>query len=62
MKYRRFLRSGEDPSDVVFREKRREDLLREATGWPMIRYIYSDLSRPMQTVERTNRMLRRQSA
>jgi hypothetical protein len=59
VKYRRFVRHGEDPSQVVFREKRREDMMREITGWPMIRYVYSDLYARTRTAERTRRLMDR---
>jgi hypothetical protein len=53
VKYDRLLRPGETPSDVVFREKRREDRMREITGWPMIRFVWADLADPRRTAERT---------
>jgi hypothetical protein len=59
VKYRRFMRPGEDPSQVVFREKRREDTMREITGWPMIRYVYADLYARARTAERTRRLMDR---
>ena len=43
VKYERYLRPGETVHDAVVREKRREDLLREITGWLMIRLIWADL-------------------
>jgi len=49
VKYGRLLRRGEDPGDAVFREKRREDLLRRITGWRMIRLVWVDLSHPLRT-------------
>ena len=62
LKYRRLVKPGEDPGDVVFREKRREDELREITGWPMVRYVYADLYSPAHAVARTNRLLYRKTA
>lgn len=62
LKYGRLLRAGELPGDAVFREKQREDLLREITGWMMIRYIWDDLFHPAVTGDRTRRMLRRAAA
>jgi len=44
-KYGRLLRHGEDAGEVVFREKVREDLLREL-GWEVVRWIWSELSQP----------------
>ena len=57
IKYGRLLKPGETASDVVFREKQREDALRETTGFGMIRYVYSDLARPQHTAARTRRKL-----
>lgn len=45
VKYGRLLRPGEDPSEVVFREKRREDRIREITGALGIRWGWRDLDR-----------------
>jgi len=58
IKYGRLLKEGEDPGDAVFREKNREDLLREITGWLMIRYIWRNLFDPRGTADRTRRMMR----
>jgi len=58
VKYCRLLRDGEEPGDAVFREKVREDLLREATGWTMIRFVWADLYRPGATASRIRRILR----
>ncbi|MDX6324376.1 MAG: hypothetical protein QOK15_730 [Nocardioidaceae bacterium] len=49
VKYGRLLREGEEPGDAVFREKKREDLLRRLTGWSMVRFTWEDLYRPRQT-------------
>jgi hypothetical protein len=57
-KYLRYLREGEEPGDAVFREKRREELIRERTGWRMIRIVWSDLHHPTETAARIQRMLR----
>ncbi len=52
-KYMRSAQAGEDPGEVVFREKRREDaLLEEGTVRIMRRMIWADLSRPQQTAAR----------
>lgn len=56
-KYGRLLKPGETPGDAVFREKRREDDLRDVTGMRMIRYTYGDLFVPRTTAERTRRRL-----
>jgi len=58
VKYERLLRPGESASDAVFREKRREDRIRELLpGWSMIRLVWSDLYDPRGTAERIRRML-----
>ena len=59
VKYERFLRPGETVHDAVIREKRREDLLREITGWLMIRLIWADLYRPDETGARVRSQLMR---
>lgn len=57
VKYGRLLREGQEPGDVVFEEKRREDLMRETTGFGMGRLIWGDLSRPVHTGARFARLL-----
>jgi hypothetical protein len=49
VKYTRYRRPGEEPGDVVFREKKREDLVRRLTGYGCGRMVWGDLSRPQQT-------------
>ncbi|WP_210650701.1 type IV toxin-antitoxin system AbiEi family antitoxin domain-containing protein [Nocardioides sp. SYSU D00065] len=56
-KYGRLLTPGQDPGEVVFREKRREDRLREATGSWMIRLVWSDLDHPARTAQRLRRLI-----
>ena len=55
----RMRREGETIEEAVIREKRREDLLRELTGWLMVRLIWSDLFHPGQTARRIEDQLRR---
>lgn len=55
-KYLRLRREGETIEQAILREKAREDLLRELTGWIMIRLIWADLDRPEATA---NRILRK---
>ena len=57
VKYGRLLRPGQDPGEVVFAEKRREDLLREITGYRMVRLVWEDYRRPRSTAARVERML-----
>lgn len=58
VKYGRLVKEGETPSDVVMREKRREEQLYELTGWRMIRLSWADLYDPVRTAARLRRMLR----
>lgn len=60
-KYGRLLKPGQDPGEVVFKEKRREDKLREVSGAWMIRLIWSDLDQPSQTAARVRTLLARAS-
>jgi hypothetical protein len=57
IKYGRLLKPGETASDVIVREKEREDKLREITRWLMIRYIWQDLFTPEKTAARTRRQM-----
>lgn len=59
VKYGRLLRPGEEPGDAVFREKIREDALREATGFSMVRLTWSDLGRGAETAARIRQLLDR---
>jgi hypothetical protein len=61
-KYGRFLRPGETAADAVWREKQREDLLRELTGWSFIRLVWADLFRADQTAQRVFAALARAAA
>ena len=53
VKYERFLRAGETAANAVWREKRREDELRELTGFAFFRLVWADLF----TIEKTARRL-----
>ena len=59
VKYGRLLKPGQDPGDVVFKEKQREDLLREITDCRMIRFVWSDYSSPLTILQRFEQMIRR---
>lgn len=61
VKYGRLLKDGQEPGDVVFEEKKREDALREATRAWMIRLIWSDLDQPSVTAARVRRLMARAS-
>ena len=45
VKYRKPLRPGQQPEEVVIAEKRREDLLR-SLGYTVVRFVWSDLADP----------------
>ena len=59
MKYGRGLVPGQDPSDAVFSEKRREDRLREITQWAMIRLVWGDLELGSYTANRIRQLMLR---
>jgi hypothetical protein len=56
-KYVKSLREGENVVDVVLREKQRESMIVELTGWRCIRITWADLGRPEATVARILAML-----
>lgn len=56
IKYGRLVRPGEDPGDAVFREKIREDRLREL-GYIVVRWVWDDLLHPERLVARIRRAL-----
>lgn len=58
-KYGDLVPNGMTPSDVLVREKLREDRMREATGWPMLRLVWRDLYTPDRTVQRIQDALAR---
>jgi len=58
VKYGRLLRPGQEPGDVVFNEKRREDMLRELTGATMRRVVWADYDHPRATALRFASALR----
>ena len=51
VKYGRLLRPGESAGDAVFREKRREDALRDS-GARVIRWVWADLAQPERLAAR----------
>lgn len=58
-KYLRYLREGETATDAVLREKRREELICELTGWRCIRIVWADLYTPVKTADRIRAMFRK---
>ncbi|RNL79955.1 type IV toxin-antitoxin system AbiEi family antitoxin domain-containing protein [Nocardioides marmorisolisilvae] len=61
IKYGRLLKPGETPGDAVFREKRREDRIREVTGWRVVRLVWADLADPRRTAARLVKVLGRRT-
>jgi hypothetical protein len=59
IKYGRLLKPGQEPGEVVFAEKQREDLIRGVTDFRMVRIIWSDYDRPRVTAQRVRDKLRR---
>ena len=57
VKYTQYLQPGESPGDAVFREKQREDLIREATGCSVLRFVWADLYDRRRTAQRLRRAL-----
>lgn len=57
-KYTEYLRPDESPGDVVFREKLREDAVREL-GYPVVRWTWADLARPAELTARIRRAVER---
>ncbi|WP_345519065.1 hypothetical protein [Nocardioides conyzicola] len=49
VKYEKLLKQGERASDVVIKEKRREELICRLKGWRCLRIVWSDLERPVAT-------------
>jgi hypothetical protein len=53
-KYGRLLKPGEEPGDVVWREKRREDRIR-SQGYQVVRLVWADLHSPELVAARLRR-------
>ena len=56
-KYVQFLREGESVTDAVLREKRREDMVCELTGWRCMRITWADLADPVRLAARIRAFL-----
>ena len=61
IKYQKLLKPGESPTDVVLREKRREELVCRLTGWRCIRIVWADLYHPERTAAAIRAMFRQQA-
>jgi hypothetical protein len=58
-KYLRYRRDGESVVDAVLREKARESMICELTGWRCIRITWADLGQPERTAARILAALKR---
>lgn len=56
-KYLKYRQPGESVHDAVLREKRREELICQVTGWRCIRITWADLARPEVIAARIHRLL-----
>ncbi len=59
VKYRPETNNGESATDVVIREKRREEMICERTDWTCIRLTWADLTYPERTAARIKAKFRR---
>ena len=57
VKYERHLQPGESVTDAVLREKRREQLVMELTGWRCLRITWADLAHPDSLERRIRRLI-----
>ncbi|WP_248581804.1 type IV toxin-antitoxin system AbiEi family antitoxin domain-containing protein [Nocardioides sp. InS609-2] len=58
VKYQRYLADDEDVTECVLREKERESMICELTGWRCIRIVWADLYRPSDVAARIRRLFR----
>lgn len=58
VKYGPLVKPGESSADVLYREKRREDALRDL-GWQVVRWSWADLRHEQELAERLSRAFRR---
>lgn len=58
-KYQRYRRPGESLEAFIMREKRREELVCQLTGWVCVRITWADLEHPHSLAERIRALLNR---
>ncbi len=56
VKYGRLLKEGQDPGEVVYNEKLREDALRD-TGARVVRWVWAELNEPDRLAEKIRRAI-----
>ncbi|MET1060288.1 MAG: type IV toxin-antitoxin system AbiEi family antitoxin domain-containing protein [Nocardioides sp.] len=61
-KYTRYLKEGETVTDAVLREKRREERIRERTGWICVRVTWAELADPRRLAARVRAAFASQQA
>ncbi|MCF6744792.1 hypothetical protein E9529_10960 [Blastococcus sp. KM273128] len=61
VKYGRLLRPGQEPGEVVFAEKRREDATRDE-GWDVVRWVWAELAAPHRLAAKVRRARERAGA
>jgi hypothetical protein len=61
IKYGRLVKPGQESGDVVFEEKKREDLIRELTDAKLLRLIWSDYDDPSSILRRFDRLAGRRA-
>ena len=59
VKYGRLLQPGQSAGDAVFAEKRREDLIRAATGGTVVRLVWSELHPQSRPAVQLQQLLRK---
>ena len=57
LKYEKFRKPGETLDQYLLREKRREELICQVTGWTCIRIQWTDLESPVRTAKRIGQVL-----
>lgn len=62
VKYEGLLREGESATDVVLREKRRQEMVEDLTGWRCIRLTWADLAYPERVAAKIRAAFARSAA
>jgi hypothetical protein len=57
VKYETHLEPGETAVDAILREKKREQVVAELTGWRCLRITWADLAHPLELERRVRRMI-----
>ena len=57
IKYEKYRRPGETLDEFLMREKKREELICQSTGWVCIRITWGNLEQPVATARRIRALL-----